>query len=38
MMRGETVRPPSGQASGMIDTTAIALEERDEHGVPRMRE
>lgn len=38
MMRGDAVRPSTGPASGVIDTTAIALEERDEHGVPRMRE
>jgi len=38
MMRGDTVRPSAGPANGVIDTSAIALEERDEHGVPRMRE
>ena len=37
-MRGDTVRPSAGPANGVIDTSAIALEERDEHGVPRMRE
>lgn len=37
MARGETVHPASTQAGGVIDTSAIAMEERDEHGVPRLR-
>jgi HemY protein len=37
MARGETVHQAAGQARGVIDTTAIAVEERDEHGVPRLR-
>ena len=36
MARGETVRP-SIQPGSVIDTSAIAVEERDEHGVPRLR-
>lgn len=37
LARGETVREiPAGQ-SGVIDTRVIAVEERDEHGVPRLR-
>jgi len=37
MTRGETVRQSASQTSGVIDTSAIAVEERDEHGVPRLR-
>ncbi|MDE2086294.1 MAG: heme biosynthesis protein HemY [Xanthomonadaceae bacterium] len=37
MARGETVRPAFSDKAGVIDTSAIAVEERDEHGVPRLR-
>ncbi len=37
MARGETVRQSPSQTRGVIDTSAIAVEERDEHGVPRLR-
>jgi HemY protein len=37
MARGEAVHPVSSQTGGVIDTNAIAVEERDEHGVPRLR-
>jgi HemY protein len=37
MARGEAVRQAPGPARGVIDTSAIAVEERDEHGVPRLR-
>jgi HemY protein len=37
MARGETVQPESSDTVGVIDTRAIAIEERDEHGVPRLR-
>lgn len=37
MTRGEIVRQSASQTSGVIDTSAIAVEERDEHGVPRLR-
>lgn len=37
MTRGETVRATPGKAGSGIDTTAIAVEERDQHGVPRLR-
>jgi len=37
MARGEIVRQAPGQTRGVIDTSAIAVEERDEHGVPRLR-
>jgi HemY protein len=37
MARGETVRPALSDKAGVIDTNAIAIEERDEHGVPRLR-
>ncbi|HKR76429.1 MAG TPA: heme biosynthesis protein HemY, partial [Rhodanobacter sp.] len=37
MARGEVVHQAPGQTRGVIDTSAIAVEERDEHGVPRLR-
>jgi len=37
MARGETVRATHHNTGTGIDTTAIAVEERDEHGVPRLR-
>lgn len=37
MARGEVVQPESSDTAGVIDTRAIAIEERDEHGVPRLR-
>ncbi len=37
MARGETVRPAFSDKAGVIDTSVIAIEERDEHGVPRLR-
>jgi HemY protein len=35
-VRGESV-PPAATAAGGIDTRGIAVEERDQHGVPRLR-
>jgi hypothetical protein len=29
--------PPAATAAGGIDTRGIAVEERDQHGVPRLR-
>ncbi|BFI94929.1 MAG: heme biosynthesis protein HemY [Rhodanobacter sp.] len=37
MARGETVQPLPSDKAGVIDANTIALEERDEHGVPRLR-
>ncbi|MFK2878468.1 heme biosynthesis HemY N-terminal domain-containing protein [Rhodanobacter hydrolyticus] len=37
MARGETVQVTHSATAGVIDTSAIAIEERDEHGVPRLR-
>lgn len=37
MARGETVQPAPLDKAGVIDTRVIAVEERDEHGVPRLR-
>ncbi|MBN8922978.1 MAG: heme biosynthesis protein HemY [Rhodanobacter sp. 68-29] len=37
MARGDIVSPAASAVPGVIDTNAIALEERDEHGVPRLR-
>jgi HemY protein len=37
MARGETVQPTLSDQAGVIDTSAIAIEERDQHGVPRLR-
>ncbi|TAL75361.1 MAG: heme biosynthesis protein HemY [Rhodanobacter sp.] len=37
MTRGEAVQSLAGHGAGVIDTSAIALEERDEHGVPRLK-
>ena len=37
MARGEIVQPAPSDKAGVIDTSAIAIEERDEHGVPRLR-
>lgn len=36
MARGDAVPSPSVAPPGTIDTTVIAVEERDEHGVPRL--
>ena len=36
-VRGESVPPVAAAAGGGIDTRGIAVEERDEHGVPRLR-
>ena len=37
MTRGEAVRDTRSRTGGAIDTTVIAVEERDQHGVPRLR-
>ncbi|PWK86682.1 heme biosynthesis protein HemY [Fulvimonas soli] len=38
LTRGEAAHPlPTGSAAVLIDTRPIAIEERDEHGVPRLR-
>lgn len=37
MTRGENVQPLAEHGAGGIDLSAIALEERDEHGVPRLK-
>jgi HemY protein len=39
MARGETVQlAPNEQRGGRLDTRPVAIEERTEHGVPRLRE
>jgi HemY protein len=37
--RGESTEalPPGNVVGGRLDTRPIAIEERDEHGVPRLR-
>ena len=37
MARGETAPSALPDQAGVIDTRAIVIEERDEHGVPRLR-
>jgi HemY protein len=37
MARGESVPSAPSDKAGVIDTSVIAIEERDEHGVPRLR-
>jgi HemY protein len=37
MTRGEAVRDTRSRTGGAIDPTVIAVEERDQHGVPRLR-
>jgi len=36
--RGEVAQALSTAPAGTIDTRVIAIEERDAHGVPRLRE
>ncbi|TAM23620.1 MAG: tetratricopeptide repeat protein, partial [Rhodanobacter sp.] len=35
-VRGEIAQRPSAAPAGTVDTSAIAVEERDAHGMPRL--
>lgn len=38
MARGERVQPLPEHGAGGVDTSAVAFEERDQHGVPRLKD
>jgi HemY protein len=38
LTRGDVIQNVPTATSGVIDTRPIAIEDRDEHGVPRLRE